>query len=59
MHHCRSCGVGMPAWDEARYDVFRADASEVDPAELGPYCAECFADTVTGTQIARNAEVDR
>lgn len=49
MKECIGChALTVDPADPARYDVLNPDPS---PEGSGPYCAECFATTVTGQQI--------
>lgn len=51
MKTCIECGqANVDPTDEARYDVLRPGADLDNPSLLGPYCADCFAETPTGQQ---------
>lgn len=53
MKPCIECGLeNVDPTEEPRYDVLRPDADLDNPGTLGPYCADCFAGTVTGAHMA-------
>jgi len=54
MPGCKGCKAEAPATDTPRYDVFNPsfDVEGDDPAEWGPYCADCWPATESARIIA-------
>lgn len=48
---CIVCGIEVDREDPPRYDVLNPEADPEAPEGIGPYCGECFLQTVTGQQM--------
>ena len=54
---CINCGLDkVDGSAPPRYDVLNPDVDLDDPGSMGPYCEDCWPDTVTFREAGRHAD---